>query len=86
MIMVSASHNGVGASLHSARRASDGAVDDEIMPVDEPRLVVRRKTVCAELLRQRLAFRYTPSHDHNFGAFGDKDFRCTQSNSSSSLP
>ncbi|MET3220444.1 hypothetical protein ABIF35_001231 [Bradyrhizobium japonicum] len=27
-----------------------------------------------ELLRQRLAFRYAPPRDHNFGTFGNEDF------------
>ncbi|MGY4413180.1 hypothetical protein ACVWW4_004916 [Bradyrhizobium sp. LB7.1] len=31
-----------------------------------------------ELLRQRLAFRYTPARDHNFGTFGNEDFRSPQ--------
>jgi hypothetical protein len=34
---------------------------------------------------QRLAFRYAPSCDHNFGTFGDEDFHYTQSDSASSL-
>jgi hypothetical protein len=32
-----------------------------------------------ELLRQRLAFRYTAARDHNFGTFGNEDFRGMQS-------
>ena len=34
--------------------------------------------VGAELLRQRLAFRYAPPRDHDFGAFGNEDFRGAQ--------